>query len=176
MFYITDDKLVDKRVNPLDNYWNDDSVEIFIDENKSGGDHWHNTNAFAYHVNLAGQAVDYTNGDTVRQLSCDTNGQNCGTEKTRHMRVWRADLAESTGAYRHVWLIRLSVFNDQYRDDIVNTPVTLFAGKQMGFAVAYNDDDSGNRDNMIGSVDTAIMRNNEGFKNASGFGVLTLLQ
>ena len=33
----------------LDRYWEDDTVELFIDENKNGGQHGYNTSAWAYH-------------------------------------------------------------------------------------------------------------------------------
>ena len=34
---ITDDNFSDTHPNPLDNWWNDDTLEIFIDEDRSGG-------------------------------------------------------------------------------------------------------------------------------------------
>lgn len=66
---ITDDKLVDIRVNPKDNYWKDDIVEFFIDEDhvlqgyECGEDAF---NAFAYHISAVPRNKDnYTNGDIV---------------------------------------------------------------------------------------------------------------
>lgn len=53
-----DDVLRDAHRNPLVQYWDDDCLEIFIDEDFSGGDHQYNHNAFAYHVALDNQAVD----------------------------------------------------------------------------------------------------------------------
>ena len=55
---IKDDFLVDKIKNPLERWWDDDCVEIFIDEDNSGGNHQFNHNAFAYHVGLNGDVVD----------------------------------------------------------------------------------------------------------------------
>ena len=55
---ITDDIFHDTHANPLQNYWDDDCIEIFIDEDKSGGNHQFNYNAFAYHIAIDNQTVD----------------------------------------------------------------------------------------------------------------------
>ena len=54
----TDDVLVDFHRDPLKQYWDDDCLEIFIDEDHSGGNHQYNHNAFAYHLSLDNQAID----------------------------------------------------------------------------------------------------------------------
>ena len=51
---IKDDILMDNIKNPLERWWDDDCVEIFIDEDNSGGNHQFNHNAFAYHIGLNG--------------------------------------------------------------------------------------------------------------------------
>jgi len=56
---ITDDVLIDTHADPLELYWEDDTLEIFLDEDKSGGKHLDNYNAFAYHLALDNQAVDF---------------------------------------------------------------------------------------------------------------------
>ena len=55
---VVDDSLSDDHSDPLQNWWDDDCLEIFIDENRSMGDHERNTNAFAYHVSLFFDAID----------------------------------------------------------------------------------------------------------------------
>ena len=55
---IIDDVLFDRYPDPLDNYYKDDCLEIFLDEDHSGGDHTHNFNAFAYHIALDYNIVD----------------------------------------------------------------------------------------------------------------------
>ena len=55
---IVDDVLIDTHANPLEKYWDDDALEIFIDEDNSGGDHQFNYNAFAYHIALDNQSAD----------------------------------------------------------------------------------------------------------------------
>lgn len=46
LFDITDDI-----INTSGQYWEQDTVEIFLDEDQSGGQHNHSHNAFAYHIN-----------------------------------------------------------------------------------------------------------------------------
>ncbi|NND36488.1 MAG: hypothetical protein HKN81_05060, partial [Gammaproteobacteria bacterium] len=54
----TDDVLIDQYRDPLQQYWDDDCLEIFIDEDFSGGNHQFNHNAFAYHMSLDNRAID----------------------------------------------------------------------------------------------------------------------
>ena len=49
---IRDDHLSDTYASPIERYWDDDCLEIFIDADGSGGDHFNNYNAFAYHLAL----------------------------------------------------------------------------------------------------------------------------
>ena len=55
---IVDDVLIDTHRDPLVQYWDDDTLEIFVDEDYSGGEHRFNHNAFAYHMSLDNQAID----------------------------------------------------------------------------------------------------------------------
>ena len=55
---IVDDVLIDVHRDPLVRYWDDDCLEIFVDEDFSGGDHQYNHNAFAYHMSLDNRAID----------------------------------------------------------------------------------------------------------------------
>ncbi|MGC8804091.1 MAG: sugar-binding protein, partial [Bacteroidales bacterium] len=55
---IVDDSLADYFSNPLSNWWNDDCVEIFLDEDRSKGYHECSYNAFAYHVSIFYDAID----------------------------------------------------------------------------------------------------------------------
>jgi len=55
---IQDDTLFDQHKDPLKLWWDDDCVEVFVDEDNSGGEHQYNHNAFAYHVALDGNVVD----------------------------------------------------------------------------------------------------------------------
>ena len=51
-------RFIDQHADPKYFYWDDDCLEIFIDEDAFGGDHEFNYNAFAYNVALDNQIVD----------------------------------------------------------------------------------------------------------------------
>lgn len=155
---ITDDVLYDGVRDPLDRYWEDDTVELFIDEDKSGGDHGYSTNAWAYHISTLGDVVDITNSGA--KLLND------------HITVKRV----SQGS-KHLWELRISIYGDDYADwKPVNVPRTLFSGKIMGFSASYIDNDgSPQRESMMGSVNTQGHKNNQGYLNADVFGSLQLV-
>ena len=67
---IKDDVLLDQYDDPLELWWDDDCVEVFIDEDNSGGEHQYNHNAFAYHVALDGNVVDMAPGEAPRLYNC----------------------------------------------------------------------------------------------------------
>ena len=159
LFDITDDVLFDATANPLERYWDDDSVEIFIDENKNGGIHETNTSAWAYHVGINGDVVDSTNSSTSKLLNS-------------HITVRRVSVGS-----KHMWEMSMRVYGENYDDAKVNIPLVLFAGKQMGFSVCYNDNDaSAFRESMVGSVDTQGHKDNQGYINASVFGSMSLVE
>ena len=159
LFDITDDVLFDNWPNPLEHYWDDDSVEIFLDENKNGGNHQFNTSAWAYHVSVFGDVVDFTNSTTAKLLN-------------DHITMRKV----SVGG-KHLWEMSLRVYGENYNDAVANTPLTLFTGKQMGFSACYNDNDSSTqRESMIGSVDTQGHKSDQGYINASVFGSMTLVE
>jgi hypothetical protein len=159
LFDITDDVLFDATANPLERYWDDDSVEIFIDENKNGGNHQFNTSAWAYHVSTLGDVVDFTNSSTVKLLN-------------DHITMRKV----SNGT-RHIWEMSMRVYGENYDDNKVNVPLVLTLNKLMGFSVCYNDNDaSANRESMIGSVDTQGHKDDQGYINASVFGSMRLVE
>ncbi len=164
---ITDDVLVDHYQDPLDNYWNDDTVEIFIDEDASGGKHHEENfaNAWAYHISIHGDVID--------------TGPQGPTSFKDHVDVVR----KSVGS-KHVWEMSFKVFADDYvaKEGAVNEPVKLTQGKKLGFSVSYIDSDHsiapGNfeRESMLGSVDTPGHKDNLGYLNADVLGTLTLTE
>lgn len=159
LFDITDDVLFDNWTNPLEHYWDDDSVEIFLDENKNGGNHQFNTSAWAYHVSILGDVIDFTNSNSAKLLNSHIT--------TRKVSV----------GGKHLWEMSLRVYGENYNDATTNTPLTLFAGKQMGFSACYNDNDSSaQRESMVGSVDTQGHKSDQGYINASVFGSMTLVE
>ena len=158
LFDITDERLYDNTRSALDAYWEDDTVEIFIDENKNGGQHQYNTSAWAYHISTYGDVVDYT-----------TSGPNLLND---HIDVRLVSLGD-----KHMWEMRVRIYGEDYSDSAANTPLTLTAGKELGFSASYIDNDGGQqRESMMGSVDTPGHRNNQGYLDASVFGSLKLVE
>jgi hypothetical protein len=71
----------------------------------------------------------------------------------------------------------MRIYGENYNDNAANTPVSLFAGKLMGFSACYNDNDaSSQRESMVGSVDTQGHKNDMGYKDASVFGTMQLIE
>ncbi len=157
---ITDDSLSDQHKSPFDVWWEDDCLELFIDEDRSGGNHQYNHNAFAYHITLDLDVVD---------MGTDQNP----ILFNDHMIVkW-----VKTGKNTYVWEVAMRVFDDAYDQSAKNNkPVKLFKGKKMGFAVSYNDND-GNfiRENFVGSVPIEGEDKNRGWIDAGIFGTLELV-
>ena len=162
---IIDDVIFDAHRDPLSSELHiDDTVELFIDEDNSGGNHWNNNaaNAWAYHVSTYKDVVDFgLSGEPV--LLNDHIQTEINTQGTRHL-----------------WELRVSIYDDQYNfaQGASNTPVTLFAGKTLGLSVCYIDNDNNRfeRESMMGSVDTQGHKDDLGYMNADVFGTLTLLE
>ena len=130
---------------------------MFIDEDRSGGDHQYNHNAFAYHFGLDNRAIDIGTDRLPRDYTDHT--------ESRWLR----------GRDATTWEVSIRVYPDSYRDDSnENTPVKLTAGKQLGFMLAYCDNDGSEiRENFIGSVAIEGQRD-RGWIDAGVFGVMEL--
>ncbi len=157
---IYDDSLTDTHADGLDRFWDDDCLEIFIDENASGGDHQFNNSAFAYHISLDGKIVD------------------TGIDSTAHYLNDHGMVAIHQEGKLTTWEVALKLYPDTYKDSAVNMPVTLASGKMIGFMIAYNDNDkSKERENMMGSVEIKPNPDkNRGWIDASVFEKLTLTE
>ena len=154
---IRDDSLFDQEPDPLKRYWDDDCVEIFVDEDNSGGEHQFNHNAFAYHVALDGHVADI------------------GTDQEPHLYDDHVESARSFKANTKYWELAVKLYPDSYKDGKKNRPVKLISGKKIGFALAYCDNDgSAERENFIGSVEVPGEDKNQGWINADIFGTLEL--
>jgi len=155
---ITDDVLIDIHADGLYRYWDDDCLEIFLDEDASGGNHQYNHNAFAYHIALDGKVVDI-NPDSAFAYYND----HCLMRRT-------------TQGNTSIWEVAVKVFDgNSYREGGENIPKMLKSGKKMGFALAYCDNDhSPERENFIGSVRVEGTDKNRGWIDAGIFGLLTL--
>lgn len=158
LYDVTDDRIYDGVRDALDRYWEDDTVELFIDENKNGGQHSYNTSAWAYHISTYGDVVDYT-----------TSGPKLLNDHVTSRLV-------SNGS-KHIWELRVRIYGEDYADWKANTPLKLFSGKLMGFSACYIDNDgSPQRESMMGSVNTPGHKNNQGYLDASVFGSLRLVE
>jgi hypothetical protein len=155
----TDDILIDTHRDPLVQYWDDDCLEIFLDENFSGGDHQFNHNAFAYHMSLDNQAIDIGTDKQARNYSHHVESR------------WKQN------GNKIIWELAIDVYTDAYEDGSdANTAVTLTAGKVMGLMVAYCDNDGSElRENFIGSEVVAEGPKDRGWIDAGLFGSLVLV-
>jgi len=154
----TDDILIDTHRDPLLQYWDDDCLEIFIDEDFSGGDHQYNHNAFAYHMSLDNQAIDIGTDKQARNYSHHVESR------------WKQQ------GDKIIWELAIDIYTDAYVDDADdNKPITLSAGKIMGLMVAYCDNDGSElRENFIGSELVAEGPKDRGWIDAGLFGSLVL--
>jgi hypothetical protein len=155
---IKDDSLIDIHPDGLLKYWDDDCLEIFIDEDASGGNHQYNYNAFAYHIALDGKVVDLKPDSSFAYFNEHCLSRRITTGKTT------------------VWEVAVNIFDGKnYTDGGENIPKLLKSGKKMGFALAYCDNDhSPERENFMGSVLVAGEDKNRGWIDAGIFGLLTL--
>jgi hypothetical protein len=155
---IVDDILFDSHRNPLVQYWDDDCLEIFVDEDFSGGEHQYNHNAFAYHFSLDNQAIDIGTDKAPRNYSHHVQSR------------WR-QLGDKV-----VWELAIDVYPDTYRDDAPdNRPVQLSAGKALGLLVAYCDNDGSElRENFVGSEPVTSGAKDRAWIDANIFGKLVL--
>ncbi len=151
--------------NDMNDIYNYDCAEIFIDEDHSGGPY--NTadtancyNAFSYHM---------TDRDSVYDFGADAQGWYCFNRDIKLV------VDSSTGNHTYFWEIEMKVFGNNYAFGGNNTPVTLTAGKIMGFSAAYNTNDGGTtRKNMFGSHYIAGSDKNISWDDASALGELIL--
>jgi len=156
---IVDDTLIDIHADSFDQYWDDDCLEIFLDEDHSGGKHQFSHNAFAYHIGLDGKVVDFSPAQKPAFYN-------------EHLQVKRTQNGKTS-----TWEVEIALYDDHYQDGKDNKAVALFESKKIGFAIAYCDNDfSAERENFIGSVRVDGQDKNQGYLNASIFGTLILVK
>jgi len=134
-----DDVLIDKIGSPLERYWDDDALEIFVDEDASGGKHQFDFNAFAYHIALDGQAIDIGPSKDDRTNFIALNDH--------VVSAWKR---QNDGSV--VWEVKLSIYDDRFSLEGTHQPVKLTPGKELGFMLAYCDNDGADvREHFLGS-------------------------
>ncbi len=161
---ITDDQLFDKSADPTELYWDDDALEIFVDSDGSGGNHQYNHTALAYHIGLDNQAADIGDDKKARLYNHHLNSQ------------WRR---ATDAPHKIIWEVAIRLYADHYRDADPLPAMALKAEQQLGFMLAYCDNDgSAVREHFMGSHDIAPVNGdkNRGWIDASVFGQLTLVK
>ena len=170
---ITDDVFVNGYVyaNNDGTYYNYDVVEVFIDEDRSGGTHTNDNNAFAYHITSGNSTVEYDAIDIF------------GTGSTNKVN-YRSHFPEFKRRFdgnHYYWEFSLMAIKNTFTP--TNDPnlfkSVLSVGKKMGLSVAYCDNDGltespKTRDNFIGSKYLTSADQNNSYINASLFGSLIL--
>jgi len=162
---ITDDVLIDTHPDPLIKYWDDDCVEIFVDEDGSGGNHQFTYNAFAYHVGLDRNVSDM--GPTLQ--STDSTVQTYNDHIQSH---W----TRSPQTQVITWELKISLFDDTFLPGAGSKPSKLSKNKEIGFMLAYCDADKAvngesTREHFIGSYPIEGINGDKdlGYKDASVF-------
>jgi len=155
---ITDDILIDRYRDPLVQYWDDDCLEIFLDEDRSGGNHQFTHNAFAYHLSLDNRAIDIGTDERARDYSHHVAS------------AWRQYDDHL------VWEVAIDVYPDTYVDGAdTNRPLSLHEGKILGLMLAWCDNDGSElRENFIGSETVPYGPRDRGWIDAGLFGALEL--
>jgi hypothetical protein len=167
-------------------YPNYDILEIFIDEDKSGGDHIFDANnsdgenAFSYHLVIY-QPED---GGTVNTMvACDLAGTSWSSYNIPDYADHFQDFVVRREGNQLTWEFSLKVHDDSYENYAPeDSRVTLEPGKELGLSLAYCDNDDPSeypktRDNFIGSdmgPDQALSEWNEHWQDADVYGTLIL--
>lgn len=188
---IHDDVFVDGYEFPNSGYPDFDIVEVFIDEDRSGGPHvwddylWDGNsrtscptcnaeNAFSYH--LAANAPQ--EGEVQNNFyALDIAGTNWGT--IRDYASHFPEFALRKNGDNYIWEFSMIVHNDTYdHNNQSASEVTLYVGKVMGLTMAYcnNDTPGTTRDHFFGSVNVPQANYNDHWINADWFGVAKLTE
>jgi len=157
---VIDDVISDDHSNPLQNWWDDDCLEVFLDENRSKGDHLKNNNAFAYHISTKYDAID---------MDAAGNGVNYKNNVIVKM--------DTIGVNTYLWEVAIKVYSIAFT---INNPeasrVTLTSKKLMGLTLAYCDNDlTTSRENFIGSMYMTAATANDNYITADYFGSCLLV-
>lgn len=170
LFEITDDKFVNGYVFSSSNgtYYLYDVVEIFIDENHSGGNHETTNNAFAYHITGGNSTVEYDAIDIW------------GTSRVNyrnHLPEFKRGINGNVYTWEFSMMVVTAAFTPGSSPGSFKS--TLQAGKEMGFTAAYCDNDNSavnpKRDNFIGSKYLTQANSDNSWKDASIFGYMKLV-
>jgi hypothetical protein len=151
LIQVVDDMISDDHPNPLQNWWDDDCVEVFIDENRSKGYHEKNNNAFAYHVSTKYDAIDM-----------DLTGK--GVNYKDHVKV----VMDTIGDHTYLWEMEFKIYDATFNlSNPEASRVKLFPNKLMGFSIAYCDNDqTTSRENYNGYMEMTEATKNDNYNKA----------
>ncbi len=181
---ITDDAFVDGYVYPDGAYPDFDIVEVFIDEDMSGGLHvfddnpeWgmNSENAFSYHIAVDAPADGETASDFV---VCDIDGTNWPAVIMDYADHF-PELSMKKAGNQYYYEFSMAVYDDSYVDSNKEASrVVLVGNKEMAMSMAYCDNDitGTERDNFFGSVWVPEEAFNDHWMNADGFGRVRLIK
>ncbi len=154
---IHDDILIDTHEDGLVNYWDDDCLELFIDENNSDGNHQFNHSAYAYHIATNLRVADI--GVDSLPLYLD-----------HHLRT-----AKVTQGNKTTWEVAVKIWSEN--PSVRGKARKLKLGEDIGFAVAYCDNDnSEEREHFMGSNIIEGKDKNRGWIDAGVFNNWTLIE
>ncbi len=168
---VTDDAFIDGYVYPDDGYFNFDIVEVFIDEDASGGIHRLDENAFAYHLAVNAPA----DGETESAFyACDLGADWARMDYADHL----PELVMKKMGNKYFYEFSMAIYGDTYDPSNPEASrVILTGGKEMGLSMAYCDNDApdGERDHFFGSVWVPQEEFNSHWEDATGFGSVRLV-
>jgi len=182
---ITDDAFVDGYVYPDEGYPGFDVVEVFLDEDHSGGMHVfddnpelgeNSENAFSYHLAVDAPAEGEVTSDF---MACDIDGTGWGDRITINYADHFPELAMKKTGNIYRYEFSLKVYDDTYdHADPETSRAELSEGKEMGMSMAYcdNDQQDGERDHFFGSVWVPQEASNYHWKNADWYGTIRLVK
>jgi len=159
-------------------------VEVFIDEDRSGGINifdahseelgYNAENAFSYHI-AANAPAD--GGITTEKIACDIAGTDWSDYFIPDYDTHLPEFALFKNDNHFTWEFSMRVYDDTFdQDDPDASLVVLHPGKIMGLSLAYCDNDTPGtkRDNFFGTVQVEESRFNEHWKDADDFGIIKL--
>ncbi len=175
---ITDDKFVNGYVfsKSSGSYPNYDVVEVFIDEDRPGGDHAMTNAAFAYHITGGNNTTDY---DAI-DIFDPTNSYNWGAGIYINSKSHLPEFKRTNIGTKYIWEFSLKVLTSTYKptDNSELFKATLADGKKMGLTIAYCDNDNSavnpKRDNFIASKYQTQANSDISWQNSTTFAHLTL--
>ena len=175
---ITDDKFVNGYVYSKSNgsYPNFDVLEVFIDDDRPGGDHAMTNAAYAYHITGGNSTTDF---DAI-DIFDPTNSYNWGAGIYVNSKSHLPEFKRTNIGTKYTWEFSLKVLTSAYKptDNSDLFKAILADGKKMGLTLAYCDNDNSAinpvRDNFIASKYETDANKDISWQNSTTFAHLTL--